>query len=113
MKNLILKCRAVLNNQHGETIVESVVSLCIFSLLMLTVTMIINSSIQIINTSLEKSSNYQQSLNNVVLGSDLSAQSRPIIITIAGADPGSSITPTEQKVDLYENDYLLWFEPGN
>lgn len=66
MKRLKDKLKTILTGKKGESLVEGLVSLLVFSVLMMAVTMMINTSLRMTAASTADASAKQESFNNAV-----------------------------------------------
>ena len=105
MKKLINKLNQFIVNKKGETLVESLASLVIFSLLFATVVMIFQISLTTIKNSTESANEIQRKANQTVLKQSKQSETQYLVL-----QDGYNIN-VRIPVKLSENDAFVAFEP--
>lgn len=67
MKRLTDRIKTILTDKRGESLVESLASMMLFTLLMINITMMINTSLQITGVSTVNAKNKQDNANKYIL----------------------------------------------
>lgn len=114
MKKPIAKALRILSGQRGETLVEGVVSLVVFTLLILTVSAMLMTSLRITTAATLDAAARQSEANQAALGDFTTgnwAEVNPGVsksVTLADSASGISISV---PIDLYRGEYYTVFVP--
>jgi len=89
MKKLVKKVLAILNSKNGESLMESLVSILVFTILVAAVTMMILLSLRITRSSTEAANESQEEVNSLISGTDgagdsITSESGSVGLTIDG-----------------------------
>ncbi len=111
MKKLKIKFADVLRNKKGEMLIETIISIMLFTFLIVGVTMIITSATNGIRTTQREADNVQQTANDFVTSSGLTPQSTEIkvVLEVGGAVPPTPATITQSGEILTQNDMIYFY----
>jgi len=105
MKRQASNIRAILKGSSGESLMEGLISIAVFSILIASVTMMLMVSMRITSVSTDAAAERQIEAGAVLTGADLTAVDETIEITV-GADIYSV------NVEVYSTDNYTAFRPG-
>jgi Tfp pilus assembly protein PilV len=109
------KILLTLKNKRGESLMESIVSILVFSILMAAVTTTVVVSLRITGTAIREAQDMQAAANDAMMGIDMGAggvprsnadRTRTITFTVAGGTDTIDITVFETR-----NGDFIAFEP--
>ncbi len=111
MKNLKIKLQNLLKERRGESLIETIIAIMIFSVLMVSVTTMVTSSTNSIRTTQREADAVQETVNAMGTRS-LSTTTTPVTITLqdsSAADPAlTAVSVPGSAVGMSEND-LFYF----
>jgi hypothetical protein len=110
MSSLIGKVKKILSQKSGELLMEAIVSILLFSILMVTVTTMIQTSRNVTATSMQEATAFQEGRLNlaVIVSDDLNLVQGVITFTSVSADLHS-----EHDIRFYDNeDFIVAIFPG-
>ena len=105
MIGLLNRCKKALSGQRGETLLEAVVSLFIFTILFTGITMMINASFRITGIGTRQINENQTSINNAILQGPGGV---PGTLILAG---GNGIYVDNIPVTIYNDNGFFAFAP--
>ncbi len=112
MKTLITKAKSILISRRGETLVEGIVSLFIFSVLILGVSSMIVTSLRISQNATETAQDLQNTVNRATEETDYEGSSvAGNSYTIKFSDPSNILGDTVHNLELFNSDGIIAFRP--
>lgn len=115
MRERMCNLKKHINNNRGETIMEAMASLLIFSILMLTVSVMITASLALTSDATARASERQQAANMGVLREYTAPSAAPAApsskLTITIATAGVSTGGVDLSVGVTTNNGFMSFGP--
>jgi len=110
MRRSINKARAVINSNSGETLIEGIVSILVFTVLIATITVMINVSLRISSRAMDSADVMQKSAVAVLAGDVTNpdiviSDDYETILVIDGT------TVATVPIIVYRADWFLSFDP--
>ena len=92
MKRLICKSKKIINSNKGESIIESVTALLVLSILLISITMMIQTSLKMTGSSIQNANETQEKdINPLMVSEYNSSEEISITFTAAGIEAGHKV----------------------
>ena len=109
MKRLVSKVKSILFKTHGETLIEGLASILVFTVLIASIAMMIMVSLRITHNTTITAQDRQEEAIDIISGTG-TPEIENIELTI---DFGSFVWPKGIDVAIYTSESFVYFEPDD
>jgi hypothetical protein len=113
MKKYLQTLKRVLRHKGGETLMEGIVSLLIFTLLIAAVTLMLNWSLRETSATIREGNAMQKLADDALLGENVTTTDVLITLTVTTEDEdGDPVdNPIPITIDITDDEFVAFFPP--